>query len=55
MNNNPQVLSATTMIGDRVISATGEELGDLKELMIDLDNRYYGYSPYWMADQERNR
>lgn len=127
MNNYPNVLSASTMIGDKVINAKGEDLGEVKELMIDLDNgrvsyavlsfggflgvgdklfaipwealtldtekhafilnvekellenapgfdkdkwpdtaqyetgwlvdvyEYYGYAPYWMGDQERNR
>lgn len=37
MKTEPQVLSATTIIGDKVINAQGEHLGEIKELMIDLD------------------
>ena len=44
MNKYPQVLSATTMIGDKVTSTEGEELGELKELMIDLDNGRVSYA-----------
>ena len=44
MNKYPQVLSATTMIGDKVVSPDGEELGTLKELMIDLDEGRVNYA-----------
>jgi sporulation protein YlmC with PRC-barrel domain len=37
MKPEPQVLSATTIIGDKVINPQGEHLGEIKELMIDLD------------------
>jgi sporulation protein YlmC with PRC-barrel domain len=37
MKTEPQVLSATTIIGDKVINSQGEHLGEIKELMIDLD------------------
>ena len=37
MKTEPQVLSATTIIGDKVINPQGEHLGEIKELMIDLD------------------
>jgi len=36
VSKQPQVLSATTLIGDKVFSRAGEELGILKELMVDL-------------------
>ena len=36
MSKQPQVLSATTLIGDKIFSRAGEELGILKELMVDL-------------------
>ena len=36
MSKQPQVLSATSLIGDKIFSRAGEELGILKELMVDL-------------------
>jgi sporulation protein YlmC with PRC-barrel domain len=36
VSKQPQVISTTTLIGDKVFSRAGEELGILKELMIDL-------------------
>jgi sporulation protein YlmC with PRC-barrel domain len=44
MNEYPRVLSATTMIGDKVVNSAGEVLGDLKELMIDLDDGHVSYA-----------
>jgi len=44
MNDYPRVLSATTMIGDKVVNPNGEELGTLKELMIDLDEGRVNYA-----------
>lgn len=44
MNEYPQILSATTMIGDKIVSPDGEELGTLKELMIDLDEGRVNYA-----------
>jgi sporulation protein YlmC with PRC-barrel domain len=44
MKENPRVLSATTMIGDKVVSTAGEELGTLKEIMIDLDAGRVNYA-----------
>jgi sporulation protein YlmC with PRC-barrel domain len=44
MKEYPRVLSATTMIGDKVVSPNGEELGTLKELMIDLDEGRVNYA-----------
>ena len=44
MKEYPRVLSATTMIGDKVVNPDGEELGTLKELMIDLDEGRVNYA-----------
>jgi sporulation protein YlmC with PRC-barrel domain len=44
MNEYPQVLSATTMIGDKVVSPDGEDLGTLKEVMLDLDEGRVSYA-----------
>jgi sporulation protein YlmC with PRC-barrel domain len=40
----PRVLSATTIIGDKVVNTAGEQLGTIKELMIDLDGGLIAYA-----------
>lgn len=40
----PRVLSATTITGDKVINTAGEQLGNIKELMIDLDGGLIAYA-----------
>jgi len=40
----PRTLSASTMIGDKVMNAYGEDLGKIEELMIDLENARVGYA-----------
>ena len=37
-SRNPVVLSAGTLTGDPVINETGEHLGQLEEIMLDLDS-----------------
>jgi sporulation protein YlmC with PRC-barrel domain len=44
MNEYPHVLSASTMMGDKVVSPDGEDLGTLKELMIDMDEGRINYA-----------
>jgi sporulation protein YlmC with PRC-barrel domain len=44
MNEHTQVLSASTMIGNKVVSPAGEELGTIKEVMIDLDEGRVNYT-----------
>ncbi len=44
MNTYPQVLAASSMLGNKVVSPEGEELGILKELMIDLDEGQINYA-----------
>jgi len=34
----PRVLSATKIMGNKVVNTAGEQLGTMKELMIDLDD-----------------
>lgn len=41
---HPQVLSASTIIGDDVVNAEGENLGEVKELMVDLDAGQIAYA-----------
>ena len=40
----PHVLSAATMIGTKIVNPAGEELGSLKDLMIDLDEGQVNYA-----------
>lgn len=44
MNERPQVLSTTAIIGNKVINKSGEQLGTIKELMIDLDDGQVAYA-----------
>jgi len=44
VNVQPHVKPATTMIGTKVINTTGEQLGTIKELMIDLDDGQVAYA-----------
>jgi len=39
-----QVLPATTMIGRKVVNPAGEQLGNLKELVIDLEDGRIAYA-----------
>lgn len=43
-HNRPQVLSASTLIGDNVQNAAGEDLGKIEEFMIDLDTGQVAYA-----------
>jgi len=43
-HNNPTVLSATTLIGDNVRNLQGEDLGNLEEIMLDLDSGQIAYA-----------
>jgi sporulation protein YlmC with PRC-barrel domain len=40
----PNILSANTMIGDDVVNMQGEDLGEIKELMIDLETGQVAYA-----------
>lgn len=44
MEARPAVLSARTLIGDRVVNPAGENLGKIEELMIDLDSSRIAYA-----------
>ena len=41
---NPRVLSASTICGDAVVNSSGEKLGKIEELMIDLENGRVAYA-----------
>lgn len=43
-NGHPEVLSASTLIGDEVRNAMGEKLGKLEEIMLDLDEGRVAYA-----------
>ncbi|HVS03656.1 MAG TPA: PRC-barrel domain-containing protein, partial [Thermoanaerobaculia bacterium] len=40
----PRVLSANTIIGDDIHNPRGEKLGEIKELMIDVDQGRVAYA-----------
>ena len=40
----PHVISATTVMGDHVVSPTGEELGRIEEIMLDADENRIAYA-----------
>ena len=42
--HSPRVLQATSLIGNKILSPNGEELGNLKDLMIDLDEGQVNYA-----------
>jgi len=43
-NVHPEVLSASTLIGDNVRNMNGEDLGKLEEIMLDLDEGRASYA-----------
>lgn len=44
MNTHPKAISATTAIGDDVKNPMGENLGEIKEVMIDVDSGRVAYA-----------
>jgi sporulation protein YlmC with PRC-barrel domain len=44
MKQYPQVLQASTIIGSKVFSPAGEQLGNLKELVMDLEDGRIAYA-----------
>ena len=44
MNEYLQVLQATTVLGSKVVNRDGEQLGNLKELVIDLEDGRIAYA-----------
>lgn len=38
------VLSSSTISGDKVVNRSGDDLGDIKDLMIDVDNGRVAYA-----------
>src|SRR3990172_4561231 len=44
MNERSRVLATTSIIGNKVINTSGEQLGTIKELMIDLEDGQIAYA-----------
>ena len=42
--DNPQFLSASTIKGDKVVNRSGEDLGKIEELMVDLQDGRIAYA-----------
>ena len=38
-NQKGRYLTASTVTGDKVVNPAGEHLGEIKEVMLDLENR----------------
>jgi hypothetical protein len=43
-NGDPRVLSASTICSDAVVNGAGENLGEIEELMIDLESGRVAYA-----------
>jgi sporulation protein YlmC with PRC-barrel domain len=44
MHDHPQVLQASTVIGNKVLNRAGEQLGSLKDLVIDAEEGRIAYA-----------
>jgi len=44
MKEYPQVLQVTAILGNKVLNPSGEQLGNLKELVIDLEDGRIAYA-----------
>jgi sporulation protein YlmC with PRC-barrel domain len=44
MNVHPRVSSAASIIGNKVVNTDGEQLGNIKDLVIDLDDAQIAYA-----------
>ena len=44
MTEYPQVLQVTTVIGNKIVNPAGEQLGNLKELVLDLEDGRIAYA-----------
>ena len=44
VQTHPNVISTTTLIGDNVVNRTGESLGKIEELMLDLEKGRVAYA-----------
>lgn len=44
MKEHPRVLSVAQLIGNKVVNKEGEPLGNIKDLMVDLDDAQIAYA-----------
>jgi sporulation protein YlmC with PRC-barrel domain len=44
MHHHPRVLTATEIIGNKVVNPKGEQLGSITDFMIDLDDAQIAYA-----------
>ena len=44
MRTRPNVLSTSTLAGDTVVNMKGEDLGDIKDFMVDIDSGRIAYA-----------
>ena len=44
MKNRPRVLSASSVSGDKVVNPQGEKLGEIEEIMLDIDDDRIAYA-----------
>ena len=44
MNFHPRVLSAGSIVGSKVVNTEGEQLGNIKDLVVDLDDAQIAYA-----------
>ena len=44
MNHNNVTLSATSLIGDKVKNSSGDDLGNIEEIMLDTNNGRISYA-----------
>lgn len=44
MNEHPRVLSAANIIGNKVVNSEGDQLGNIRDLMLDLDDAQVAYA-----------
>ena len=51
------ILSATTLVGDKVTNADGEDLGKVEELMIDVESGSVDFAVPWasLAVDQKNK
>lgn len=40
----PALMGAHTLIGDKVVNAAGDDLGDIKEIMLDMETGHVAYA-----------
>ena len=49
----PEIMSAETLIGDSVVNAVGDDLGDIKAIMLDVTSGRIGYAVLWYFEDRQ--